>query len=51
MSRGDNVSAELTSTLCSVLDNWSWWRDVEAVEFASDVARYFRVSSMLAKER
>ena len=36
---------------CSVCDNWSWWRDVSAVEFVSEIARPFRVASMLAKER
>lgn len=38
-------------TYCSVLDNWSWWRDVGAVEFMADIARPFRVASMLAKDR
>ncbi|CAI8034697.1 Tyrosine--tRNA ligase, mitochondrial [Geodia barretti] len=33
-----------------VVDNWSWWKDVGAVEFVSDIARPFRVASMLAKE-
>jgi tyrosyl-tRNA synthetase len=35
----------------SVLDNWSWWRDVGAVEFVADIARPFRLAGMLAKER
>ena len=34
-----------------VLDNWSWWESVGAVQFVSDIARPFRVASMLAKER
>ena len=35
----------------SVLDNWSWWRDVGAVRFVAEVARPFRVVSMLSKDR
>ena len=34
-----------------MVDNWSWWREVGAVEFVSDIARPFRVAAMLAKER
>ena len=34
-----------------IFNNADWWREVKAVEFVSDIARHFRVSSMLAKER
>jgi tyrosyl-tRNA synthetase len=34
----------------SVLDNWSWWRDIGAVRFVADIASPFRVASMLAKD-
>ena len=36
---------------CRIYNNADWWREVKAVEFVSDIARHFRVSSMLAKER
>ena len=36
---------------CRIYNNADWWGEVKAVEFVSDIARHFRVSSMLAKER
>ena len=36
---------------CRIFNNADWWGEVKAVEFVSDIARHFRVSSMLAKER
>ena len=36
---------------CRIFNNANWWGEVRAVEFVSDIARHFRVSSMLAKDR
>ena len=36
---------------CRIYNNADWWGEVKAVEFVSNIARHFRVSSMLAKER
>ena len=41
----------LTTVCCSVLNNASWWDEVNGVSFASDIARHFRISAMLNKER
>ena len=34
-----------------VFNNAEWWSEVSAVEFASNISRYFRLSTLLHKER
>ena len=34
-----------------ILNNSDWWEGVSAVNFVSEIARHFRLSTMLRKER
>ena len=45
------IVIRLFSSPSRILNNADWWSKVTATEFVSNIARHFRLSAMLAKER